>query len=164
MDAAIRLDPKYNGGRYTVNPTEGIVLAGMIYFPWLYSDDHLNTIGDDAWRASTRAFGEAWAKGWDANALLLRYDASRNFDPSVPFGGDLAKALGRMAARALIMPSATDRALPAYMARELQRGIRNARYVEIQSPLGHLACCPASDRTAEYAFIARQIADFLSEP
>src|SRR5918993_1092719 len=101
------------------------------------------------------------AKAWDANGLLLRYDASRNFDASKPFGGDLMKALGQVKAKVLIMPGMMDRTLPTYMARELYRGIKNAKYVEIPSYLGHLACCPASDKTAEYSFIAQQMREFL---
>jgi homoserine O-acetyltransferase/O-succinyltransferase len=163
VETAIKLDPKYQGGEYTENPREGIVLGGMIYFPWLYTDEHINTIGDKEWDAAIRSFGEGWAKAWDANGLLLRYNASRNFDASKPFGGDLEEALAQVKARTLIMPGMTDRTLPTYMARELYRGIEDAKYVEIPSYLGHLACCPTSDQTAEYAFIARQIEMFLSE-
>ena len=61
------------------------------------------------------------------------------------------------------MPGMMDRTLPTYNARELYRGIKNTKYVEIPSYLGHLACCPASDKTAEYGFIAQQMKDFLSE-
>jgi hypothetical protein len=60
------------------------------------------------------------------------------------------------------MPGMMDRTLPTYMARELYRGIKDAKYVEIPSYLGHLACCPASDNSTEYAFISQQMTDFLS--
>ncbi len=126
MVTAIKLDPKYKGGDYTEPPSDGIVLGGMIYYPWLYSDEHINTISDENWHQAIRSFGEGWAKAWDANGLLLRYDASRNFDASKPFGGDLAKALAQIKAKALIMPGMTDRTLPTYMARELYRGIKEA--------------------------------------
>ncbi|MGW1419940.1 alpha/beta fold hydrolase [Bradyrhizobium manausense] len=163
FQAAIKLDPNYKNGKYTENPVDGIVLAGMVYFPWLYSDEHINTIGDDAWDQALRAFGEFWAREWDANGLLYRYSASRNFDASKPFGGDLMKALAQVKARALIMPSMTDRTLPTYLARELSQGIKNNKYIEIPSYLGHIACWPESDKTAEYAFVAQQLKDFLSE-
>jgi homoserine O-acetyltransferase/O-succinyltransferase len=162
VETAVKLDPKYKNGEYTENPVEGIVLGGMIYFPWLYTDEHINTIRDEDWEKALRSFGEGWAKAWDANGLLLRYNASRNFDASAPFGGDLSKALAKVKAQTLIMPVMTDRTLPTYMARELYRGIKNARYVEIPSYLGHLACCPSSDQSAEYAFISRQMSDFLA--
>ncbi|HWQ29039.1 MAG TPA: alpha/beta fold hydrolase [Dehalococcoidia bacterium] len=163
VETAVKLDPKYRDGNYTENPTEGIVLGGMIYYPWLYTDEYINTIGDpEKWNAALRSFGVGWAKAWDANSLLWRYNASRNFDASAPFGGDLTKALSMVKARTLLMPSMTDRTLPPYMAREMYRGIRNATYVEIPTWLGHLGCCPTSENTAEYAFITAQIRSFLA--
>ena len=150
VEAAMKLDPKYQDGNYTTPPREGIIVGGMIYFPWLYSDEHLNTITDEtAWVKASRAFGTAWADTWDANSLASRYHAASRFDPSTPFGGDLGKALAQVKARTLIMPSMTDRTLPTYLARELYRGIKSATYVEIPSYLGHLAGGPANETSAE---------------
>jgi homoserine O-acetyltransferase len=164
VEAAMKLDPKYQDGNYTTPPREGIIVGGMIYFPWLYSDEHLNTIADEtAWVKTSRAFGTAWADTWDANSLASRYHAASRFDPSTPFGGDLGKALAQVKARTLIMPSMTDRTLPTYLARELYRGIKNATYVEIPSYLGHLAGGPANETSAEYVFVSAQIKKFLSE-
>jgi homoserine O-acetyltransferase len=96
VETAIKLDPKYQDGNYTAQPRDGIILGGMIYFPWLYSDEHLATITDEvAWEKASRAFGTAWANAWDANSLLSRYHAASRFDPSTPFGGDLGKALAQ---------------------------------------------------------------------
>jgi homoserine O-acetyltransferase len=162
--ATIKLDPKWNGGNYTENPVDGIVTAGMIYFPWLYSDEHLNTlVGREDYEKAQRAFGSGWAKTWDARSLLYRYQATSAHDVSQPFGGDLMRALGTIRAKTLIMPGMTDRTLPTYMAREIYRGVKNSVYVEIPSYLGHLACCPSSEQGAEYAFVSDQIKRFLVE-
>jgi len=164
MMTALRLDPAYQGGYYADNPTEGMRAAGMIYFPWLYSDEHLETIGDEeAWRAAIRAPGRQWAKAWDANDLLYRFRAMRRFDATVPFEGDLRAALARIEARALIMPSTTDRLVPIEMARDLYAGIRDAVYVEIPSRLGHRACCPGDEDSTEYRIITEQTRRFLAE-
>jgi homoserine O-acetyltransferase len=40
----VTLDPAYRDGKYTENPIEGIKRSGMIYFPWLYSDEYLTTL------------------------------------------------------------------------------------------------------------------------
>lgn len=160
--AAIRLDPGFQGGDYAEAPREGIVLAGMIYFPWIYSSEHLNSVVDEAaWEPALRAFGEAWADAWDANDLISRYRAAGRFDPSAPFGGDMAKTLARVKARALVMPAALDRTLPPYLAQEIHRGIRNSTYVEIPGPLGHLACCVADPAAFEHGFVTAQIKAFL---
>ncbi len=152
------------GGGGSSKPADGIVTAGMIYFPWLYSDEHLNTLmSNDQYQKSQRAFGTAWAKVWDARSLIYRYQATANHDVSQPFGGDMADALGQIKARTLIMPGMTDRTLPTYMAREIYRGVKNSIYVEIPSYLGHIACCPSSEDTAEYVFVSGQIKRFLAE-
>ncbi len=160
----IKLDAKWNGGNYAENPVDGIVTAGMIYFPWLYSDEHLNTfIDNDKYEKSQRAFGTGWAKVWDARSLIYRYQATRNHDVGQPLGGNTMQALSKIKAKTLIMPGMTDRTLPPYMAQEIRRGVKNSIYVEIPSALGHLACCPGTEDTAEYGFITEQIKRFLAD-
>jgi homoserine O-acetyltransferase/O-succinyltransferase len=160
----IKLDPKWNDGNYAENPVDGIVAAGMIYFPWLYSDEYLNTLtADDSFQSAERSFGGNWAKVWDARSLIYRYQATMNHDVSKPFNGDLVQALGKVKAKTLIMPGMTDRTLPTYMAREIYRGVKDSVYVEIPSYLGHLACCPAKEDTAEYMFVSDQIRKFLTK-
>ncbi|MDQ3259459.1 MAG: alpha/beta fold hydrolase [Pseudomonadota bacterium] len=160
----IKLDSKWNAGNYVENPVDGIVAAGMIYFPWLYSDEHLNTLVDsDQYDKALRAFGTGWAKVWDARSLIYRYQATRNHDVGQPFGGNTLEALGRIKAKTLIMPGMSDRTIPSYMAREIYRGVKDSVYVEIPSLLGHLACCPGSEDTAEYAFITDQLKRFLAD-
>ena len=159
----IKLDPKWNGGNYTESPVDGIVAAGMIYFPWLYSDEHLNTlVNPEQYQKGLRAFGAGWAKVWDARSLIYRYQATSNHDVSQPFNGNMTQALGKIKAKALIMPGMTDRTLPSYKAREIYRGVKNAQYVEIPSYQGHIACCPASEESAEYTFITDQFKRFLA--
>jgi len=159
----IMLDRRWHDGDYTENPVDGIVAAGMIYFPWLHSDEYLNTLVDEEqYRKAQRAFGTGWAKVWDARSLIYRYSATKQHDISQPFGGDMSKALGRIKAKALIMPGMSDRTLPPYMAREIQRGLKDSVYVEIPSHLGHVACCPSAEGTAEYLFVSEQISRFLA--
>ena len=160
----IKLDPKWNDGNYSENPANGIITAGMIYFPWLYSDEYLNTLVDDEqFQKASRSFGNGWAKVWDARSLIYRYLATRNHDVGQPYGGNTMQALGKIKAKTLIMPGMTDRTLPSYMAREIYRGVKNAVYIEIPSFLGHIACCPPSEDTAEYTFISDQFKRFLAD-
>lgn len=159
----IMLDPKWNNGNYTENPVDGIVTAGMIYFPWLYSDEYLNTLADaQAFQSLQRAVGTRWASTWDARSLIYRYQATSNHDVSLPFGGNMSEALSKIKAKTLIMPGMTDRTLPSYMAREIYRGVKRGQYVEIPSYQGHLACCPSSEDSAEYVFNTDQFKRFLA--
>jgi homoserine O-acetyltransferase len=162
FQAMITLDPKYQDGKYTENPTEGIRRAALIYFPWVVSDDYLATLDDAAYEAAKNATGEVWVKNWDANSMLWRYLASRNFDAAKPFGGDMMQALARIKAPVLLLPSMSDRTIPGYLTRELYRGLRcKVTYAEIPSIRGHSAG-GAPSGTAEYAFVSEQIRRFLT--
>lgn len=162
FSAMITLDPGYMGGRYEQNPTEGIRRAGMIYFPWLFSDAYLGALTEpEPYQTELRAFGEGWAKTWDANALLIRYHASRNFDASAPFGGDMKAALSHVTAKTLVLACQTDRTLPPYLARELHEGLRDAEYVEIPTLRGHLGGAAPPKGSAEEVFMSERIRAFL---
>jgi homoserine O-acetyltransferase/O-succinyltransferase len=162
FEAMITLDPKYQGGKYTENPTEGIRRAALIYFPWVVSDEYLNMLDEAAYEAGKKAAGDVWVKNWDANSMLWRYYASRNFDASKPFGGDMIKALGQIKAPVLLLPSMTDRTIPGYLTRELYRGLRGkVTYAEIPSIRGHSAG-GAPPGTAEYAYVSDKIKAFLA--
>jgi homoserine O-acetyltransferase len=162
FEATITLDPKYQGGKYNENPVEGIRRAALIYFPWVVSDEYLATLSEPAYEEGKRAAGDTWVKSWDANSMLWRYFASRNFDASKPFGGDMMKALGLIKAPVLLLPSMTDRTIPGYLTRELYRGLRGqVTYAEIPSIRGHSAGS-ASPGTAEYAYVSEKIRIFLA--
>jgi len=159
--AVITLDPAYKDGKYDKSPTEGTIRAGMSYFPWLFSDEYLTTLKEPgAYQAALTAFGTGWSKTWDANALVIRLLASRNYDASVPFGGDMKAALAKIQAKTLLLPSQTDRTIPAYLSRELLAGIKDARYVEIPTIRGHLGGVPLKG-SAEEAFMSERIRAFL---
>ena len=160
--AMVTLDPAYHGGKYEQNPVEGIKRAGMIYFPWLYSDEYLTTLKEpEPYQTAIMAFGIGWSKTWDANALIIRYLASRNHDASAPFGGDMKAALAKVQAKTLLLTSQTDRTIPAYLSRELLAGIKDAQYVEIPTIRGHLGGAAPPKGSAEEAFMTQRIRAFL---
>jgi homoserine O-acetyltransferase/O-succinyltransferase len=159
MTSVIALDPEWQGGRYTHNPTEGLRLAGMVYYPWVVSAPYLDRLPAKRLvkelEESARSFGN-----WDANSLVLRYAASRAHDVSAPFGGDMTAALSQITAPTLILPSASDRLLGLAGARRIRDGVKQASYAEIPSDLGHRAARPAPG-TPEGDFIDREIRAFL---
>jgi homoserine O-acetyltransferase len=163
VEATITLDPKYQGGKYTENPTEGMRRAALILFPWTVSDEYLASLDAAAYEAAKKAAGDAWANNWDANSLIWRYFvASRNFDASKSFGGDMMKALSQIKAPTLLLPSMTDRVIPGYLTRELYRGLRSRTiYAEIPSIRGHSAG-GAAPGTAEYVYVSEKIRAFLA--
>ena len=104
MIEVVKLDPHWNAGRYSQNPKAGLSAAGMVFGTWFLSDLYLES------RKTPAAYEEAlmvMAKAyvdWDAVSWMWRYLASREHDASKPFGGDMEKALGRVKAKALVMP------------------------------------------------------------
>jgi len=160
--AMVTLDPAYKDGKYSENPIEGIKRSGMIYFPWLYSDEYLTTLKEpEPYQTAIMAFGTGWSKAWDANGLIIRYMASRNFDASAPYGGDMKAALAKVKAKTLLLASQTDRTIPGYLSRELYAGLKNAKYVEIPTIKGHLGGAAPAKGSAEEAYITDQIKPFL---
>jgi homoserine O-acetyltransferase/O-succinyltransferase len=162
VEAMITLDPAWNNGQYKTNPVEGLRRAGLVYFPWLYSDDYLNSVKADADFEKTKwAFGESWSKVWDAQSMIYRYHASVSHDVSRPYGGDMKAALSRVTANVLVIPSKTDRTVPAYLTQELVSGLKNVTLAEIPSIKGHIACCQP-EGTPEYEFVSGKIKDLLA--
>ncbi len=163
MLATVQLDPAWQGGQYVKNPVDGLKRAGMIFVTWLRSDAFFQSLQTkEEYQAGLMQFADAYAT-WDARNWMYRYFASRDHDVSQPFGGNMAAALGRIKAKVLIMPSASDRLIPAVNAQELQKGIQVSKYVEIPSILGHLAYFPASDSAPEYAFLSKYVSEFLGD-
>jgi homoserine O-acetyltransferase len=160
MTAVIALDPQWQGGRYAHNPTEGLRLAGMLYYPWVVSGSYLGRLPAKRLAAEPEDSARAFAN-WDANSLVLRYAASRAHDVSAPFGGDMAAALAQITAPTLILPCASDRLLGIDGARRMRDGVKRPSYAEIPSDLGHRAARPAAG-TPEGEFIDRQIRAFLA--
>lgn len=161
MAGTLTLDAGYRGGAYTENPVEGIRRAILTYFPWVVSDAYLRTLDDEkAYEAARAAFAGPRATAWDANSILWRYNASRNFDVSTPYGGDMRKALARVTARALVVAGQDDRTIPAYLTRELYEGLSDAVWCEVPSDKGHLSTSQPPG-TREYAFVSHHTKAFL---
>ncbi len=160
MIDAISIDPLWKGGDYRVAPTRGLEAAGRLYYPWTVADAYLEALSPAALEQEIMGT-VARAAAWDAWDLIRRYQASAAHDVALPFGGDLARALGRVRAPTLILPSATDRLLGVDSARAIAQHVANATYAEIPSARGHLGW-RAIDGTPETTFITQQIRAFLA--
>jgi homoserine O-acetyltransferase/O-succinyltransferase len=162
MIATVQLDPAWQGGQYSKNPVDGLRRAGMIFVTWLRSDAFFESLkSKEEYEGALMFFGNAYAT-WDARNWMYRYFASRDHDVSKPFDGNMDEALGRIKAKALIMPSRSDRLIPPAFAQDLQKGIKSSTFVEIPSILGHLAYFPPDDNSPEYALVSSRISQFLA--
>ena len=157
----IKLDPRWNGGAYSSPPLQGIRAAAMHYFPWAVTDSYIDSLKPAALEGELRTISARFAL-WDAWSLIRRFEASSAHDVSLPFGGDLRRALSRIQAKALVLAASSDRLLGVAAARELARLLPGAVYAEIPTSYGHLAW-HARPGSPETAFIAERLARFLED-
>ncbi len=160
MTSVVALDPKWQGGRYSANPIDGLRHAGMLYYPWSTSAAFLDRGPPRRVAKEIEATARSFA-AWDANSLVLRYAACRGHDVSGPFEGSIAAALARVTAPVLLLPSVSDRLIGTDDALLIRGGVRNAVYAEIPGDLGHRAI-RALPETLEWDFIDRRIRAFLA--
>ena len=159
MSDTIMLDRRWNDGRYTEQPIDGLRAAGLLYFPWIVTNAYIDSLDADALAREYKSSAASFETS-DAWGVIRRYQASADHDVSKPFGGDMAKALGRIRAAVLVLPSSSDRLLGVEAAREIARHIPQAIYAEVPSNLGHRGWRPV-EGTPEYVYTTPQIREFL---
>jgi homoserine O-acetyltransferase len=135
--------------------------AAAVFMPWLRSDAYLVRRGDEANSIEASALADSWTQQWDSLSLLYRYRASASHDVGLPFGHDMATALGRVRASTVIVAISSDRTVPPYLTAELTKGISQAQEVRVESDAGHSGFLAAYG-TAESTAVWQPVARFLT--
>jgi len=167
--ATLEAAPEYDGaGGFTDEPRAALRAFGRIYAGWGLSQDfyraglHLSALGAPDLESFLRTDWEerfARRRAADLLAMLRCWDAADIADDP-RFGGDLAKALGAITARVLLMPCETDLYFRvADNAVELAH-LRHGRLLPIPSIWGHRAGNPWRD-PEDTAFLRKAVRDFL---
>ncbi|HVC82393.1 MAG TPA: hypothetical protein VNL35_18045 [Chloroflexota bacterium] len=116
---ALRSDPAWRDGAYTEQPVNGMRLMGRVWAGWgalqtfyrehLYREAGFSSLEDYI----VRGWEDGFALG-DANDLLAMGWTWQHADVGATpdLGGDFERALGRITARTLVMPCATDLYFP----------------------------------------------------
>jgi homoserine O-acetyltransferase len=156
---AILTDPDYHGGNFYehgVVPKRGLRVARMVgHITYLSDDDMAEKFGRDL-RAGQYQFGfgidfeiesylryqgDKFSTYFDANTYLLITKALDYFDPALPFGGDLSKAMANTQAEFLVVSFSTDWRFAPERSREIVQALvnnkRRVSYAEINAPHGH---------------------------
>jgi homoserine O-acetyltransferase/O-succinyltransferase len=165
---AIELDPAFKNGNYTLNPKRGVELFGLVWAPWLFSQEWWR---QELWRkdipkAKTLSeYLKLFAEGWnqlDANNLILQARTWQRHDVGTTkgFGGNTEKALRSITAAVLYLPSATDLYFPLTDAQYESRFIPHVTLTPIPSLWGHPAGAGAD--SADARFLNQRIAAFLA--
>lgn len=176
----IMADPRWNGGDYygREEPTAGVVLALKILTTMAlghrWADEAFGRRPADPGKSPDEAFddeflvereiarvAQARAALIDANSYIHLVRANIRFDLAQGYGS-FEEAVGRIRARSLFIPCASDLFLPPYQSREVmdllrQNGVPAAEFV-LESRLGHLGGVVEIDKAAG------AIRDFLEAP
>ena len=142
--AAIMTDSTRAGGRYTEPPVAGLRALGAHWIAWGYSPEWWRDGEYQKNGGTIERQVESWKAGFlkeDANDLLLQaVKWQKNDVGSTPgSNGDLAKALGSIRAKVLLLPSRTDQYFLAADVEAEGRLIPGSRLVVIPSTFGHTA-------------------------
>jgi homoserine O-acetyltransferase/O-succinyltransferase len=170
VKAALTADSAFKDGRFVAKPSAGLRAMGRVYAGWAMSHAFYR---DEIWREAgfgsledylIRAWDGAFARR-DANDLLAQIGIWQRGDISAcpAFGGDIDRALARITARVLLMPSQTDRYLDMRdNADEIGRLVNasSAELHPIPSIHGHRAGNPVNN-PVDRAFINAEISALL---
>jgi len=160
---AILSDPDYRGGdfyEHGVVPKNGLRVARMVgHITYLSDDDMAEKFGRKLRNAAEsndykfdfgidfeiesylRYQGDKFSEYFDANTYLLITKALDYFDPALPHGGDLTRALEVTQAAFFIASFTTDWRFSPERSREIVQALisnkRQVTYAEIDAPHGH---------------------------
>lgn len=168
IKAALTTDSLWQDNWFAAAPVRGIkafarVYAGWVLSPAFYREAVYKTMGFPTLEAFQVGLSEAYWLQRDANNLLAQLWTWQNADISANkmYGGDLVKALGAIKAKALIMPSETDRYFEvADNALEMPH-LSKAELRPIPSIWGHIAGNP-NGNPADATFFAKGVGELLS--
>jgi homoserine O-acetyltransferase/O-succinyltransferase len=138
----IALDPGWYGGMYDVNPTTGLKVALMELVPWLrslqWNMDALTTT--DKVRSYQTLWQGLWS-GLDARDIYYGLDGWSEFNigDTPGFNGDPKAALAAIKAKTLLIGVREDQLFRSQELEFAKSAIRDATYLDISSPHGHIA-------------------------
>ena len=167
LKAALTADPLWQDDWFASPPLRGLRAFARIYAGWgpsqdFYREGLYKTLGSPTVEDHLVAFWENHFLQWDPNDLLAELWAWQNADISANeiYGGDLAKALGSIQAKALIMPGETDLYFRVADSANEMKYLKRAELRPIPSIWGHLAGIPLSPEDG--AFLAKGVHELLS--
>ncbi len=168
VKAALQADCAFNGGHYQEPPVKGLAAFGRVYCGWAYSqaffrNELYRNFGFETAEDLLVDWENDHIKNWDANNLLAKLWAWQNGDISANalYGGDFAKALDAIEARAILIPCTTDLYFrPEDNEIELA-AMTHAELRPFVSDYGHCAASPGNPDPGFMSFLDAAIAELL---
>jgi homoserine O-acetyltransferase/O-succinyltransferase len=169
LEAALKADPLWQDEWFAAPPVRGLkafarVSAGWVFSPAFYRDELYRTLGFPTLEEFLVGVGESYILTLDANNLLAQLWTWQKADISDNeiYRGNLAMALGAIKAKALIMPSQTDRYFMVEDNALEMPHLPHAELRPIPSIMGHMAGGSFSASPQDAAFLAKGVRDLLS--
>jgi homoserine O-acetyltransferase len=165
----LTLDPVFSAGDYTEQPEAGLSAFGMVWGPWLYSQEWwreklwLERDPESTYESVVEGFrSDFFPPGTDANDVIVQCRTWQRHDvgTTAGFDGDTRAALRSITAEVLYLPSETDLYFPVGDARHEAIDIPNVTLLPIPSLWGHPAGAGSNPVDAE--FVHRAISRFLA--
>lgn len=152
VKAALQADAAFADGFYTAPPQRGLRAAARVYAGWglsqtfYRSEGDLRRLGYASLEDFLVGFWEGWLLAKDANNLLAMLWTWQNGDISNNplYGGDYAKALGAIKAKAIVMPASTDLYFPPEDSAIEVSHMPNAELRIVETDWGHFAGGPGT--------------------
>jgi homoserine O-acetyltransferase len=145
---ALEADGNWNGGDWQVQPEKGLRAFGRVYAGWAFSqafyrEGLYRQLGFNSLEDLLLDWEEDHLT-WDGNDLIAKLRTWQEGDISDNrlYGGDFAKALGAIKARAIVVPCSTDLYFPPEDNALEVAQMRNAELRVFDSPYGHCVASP----------------------
>lgn len=168
VKAALTADDAWANGWYEKPPTKGLRAVGRVYAGWglsqpFYMQELWRQMGYSSLEDFLVAFWEGFFLPKDANNLLAMLWTWQNGDISANeiFGGDYAKALGAIKAKAYVMPGQTDLYFPVADSEIEVAHMPNATLIPVPSIWGHFAGGPGTN-PVDVAFLDAKLKELLA--
>jgi homoserine O-acetyltransferase len=167
--AALVNSVDFHDGHYQTPAKRGTKAFSRVYATWALSQKWFRersweTLGFNSLEQYLRVVWDERRGAWDANDLLCMVHTWQKGDITL-FGpaeerGDLPKALGRIKAKVLLMPSRTDMYFPPEDSEEEVKHLKHGQLKVIDSIWGHIAG-GGSGTKEDNDFIKLQVQKFL---
>jgi homoserine O-acetyltransferase len=166
---AITMDPAFQDGDYTSQPTKGVEEFALVWTAWLYGQEWWRK---ELWRVDARPgttfeqvlheYRTNFIPGADANDLILQMHTWEKHDVGTTpgFNGDVGAALRSIKVPILYMPSETDLYFPLTDARYEAAFNPKIELLPIPSVWGHTA--GAAPNPTDAKFLNNAIGRFLA--
>jgi homoserine O-acetyltransferase len=167
--ATLTTDPAWRNGGFTARPVTGLRAMGRLYAGWAMSQafyreaKHLEL--------GFASLEDYLVRAWEANFLrrdggdllsMLATWYESDISNNEIYQGDLARALGAIKARAMIMPSRTDLYFTPEDAEAECQQMPNSEFRPIESIWGHRAGNP-TDNADDEAFLRQAVSELLGD-